>query len=130
MPDMTREDDDITVLVVGSNSIPNDDAPTIIQKARKMGNQIQMKRPNADIIIPGIPGRYDYPDPSDSNTDKMQRVNVFLQHRCRKHRKLYFLKHNFNFLDYKPDGLHFKETGLGKYARNIRSVVNKILANR
>ena len=127
---MTREDDDIIVLAVGSNNIPNDDVPTMIQKAGKMVDQIQMKRPNADIIIPGIPRRYDDPDPSDTYMDKMQRVNVFLQHRCRKHRKLHFLKHNFNFLDYKPDGLHFNETGVGKYARNIRSVVNKILANR
>ena len=130
IPDMTREDDDIIVLAVGSNNIPNDDVPTMIQKAGKMVDQIQMKRPNADIIIPGIPRRYDHPDPSDTYMDKMQRVNVFLQHRCRKHRKLHFLKHNFNFLDYKPDGLHFNETGVGKYARNIRSVVNKILANR
>ena len=35
IPDMTREDDDIIVLAVGSNDIPNDDVPTMIQKAGK-----------------------------------------------------------------------------------------------
>ena len=40
--------------------------------------------------IPAIPRRYDDPDTRDIYRDKIDRVNVFLQHKCKKSSKLHF----------------------------------------
>ena len=126
LPEVTHADDDVIVIGAGSNNIPQHDVPTIIRRVGEMIDDIQEIRPNAHLIIPAIPRRYDDPDSRDIYRDKIDRVNVFLQHKCKKSSKLHFLRHNFRFEDYKDDGLHFNQRGLEKYAQNLNSLISMI----
>ena len=126
LPEVTHADDDVIVIGAGSNNIPQHDVPTIIRRVGEMIDDIQEIRPNAHLIIPAIPRRYDDPDSRDIYRDKIDRVNVFLQHKCKKSSKLHFLRHNFRFEDYKGDGLHFNQRGLEKYAQNLYSLISMI----
>ena len=126
LPEVTHADDDVIVIGAGSNNIPHHDVPTIIRRVGEMIDDIQEIRPNAHLIIPAIPRRYDDPDSHDVYRDKIDRVNIFLQHKYKKSNKLHFLRHNFRFEDYKADGLHFNQRGLDKYAHSLKSVISEI----
>ena len=126
LPEVTHADDDVIVIGAGTNNIPHHDVPTIIRRVGEMIDDIQEIRPNAHLIIPAIPRRYDDPDSRDVYRDKIDRVNIFLQHKCKKSNKLHFLRHNFRFEDYKADGLHFNQRGLDKYAHSLKSVISEI----
>ena len=63
----------------------------------------------------------------DIYRDKIDRVNVFLKHKCKKSSKLHFMKHNFCFADYKADGLHFNQHGIEKYAQNVKSIIGDVI---
>ena len=126
LPEVTHADDDVIVIGAVTNNIPHHDVPTIIRRVGEMIDDIQEIRPNAHLIIPAIPRRYDDPDSRDVYRDKIDRVNIFLQHKCKKSNKLHFLRHNFRFEDYKADGLHFNQSGLDKYAHSLKSVISEI----
>ena len=127
LPTVTREDDEVIVLSAGSNNIPHYDVATIIRRAGEMVDDLQHLRPHAQIVIPAIPRRYDDPHHSDIYRDKIDRVNVFLKHKCKKSSKLHFMKHNFCFADYKADGLHFNQHGIEKYAQNVKSIIGDVI---
>ena len=84
---VTREDDEVIVLSVGSNNIPHYDVATTICRAGEMIDDLQHIRPYAQIVIPAIPRRYDDPHHSDIYSDKIDRVNVFLKHKYKKSSK-------------------------------------------
>ena len=126
LPEVTRADDDVIVLAAGSNNIPQYDVATIIRRAGEMIDDLRELRPHAHLVIPAIPRRYDDPDHRDLYRDKIDRVNVFLQHKCKKSSRLHFLKHDFCFGDYKADGLHLNQHGVAKYAQNIKSIINMV----
>ena len=96
----TYYNDDVIVIGDDSNNIPNHDVPTIIRRVGEMIDDIKEIRPNALLIIPAIPRRYDDSDSRDGYRDKIDRVNIFLQHKCKKSNKLHFLRHNIRFEDY------------------------------
>ena len=91
-----------------------------------MIDDLHEMRPNARLLIPAIPRRYDDPDHRDIFRDKINKVNSFLEHKCKKNPNFHFLKHNFSFEDYKADGLHFKPIGVDKYASNIKAMINSM----
>ena len=123
---VTREDDDVILIAAGTNNIPRCDVPTIIRRAGEMIDDLHEMRPNARLLIPAIPRRYDDPDHRDIFRDKINKVNSFLEHKCKKNPNFHFLKHNFCFEDYKADGLHFKPIGVDKYASNIKAMINSM----
>ena len=123
---VTREDDDVILIAAGTNNIPRCDVPTIIGRAGEMIDYLHEMRPNARLIIPAIPIRYDDPDHRDIFGDKINKVNSFLEHKCEKNPNFHFLKHNFCFEDYKADGLHFRPIGVDKYASNIKAMINSM----
>ena len=102
--------------------------PTIIRRAGEMIDDLHEMRPNARLIISAIPRRYDDPDHRDIYRDKINKVNSFLEHKCKRTPNFHFLKHKFCFEDYKADGLHFKPIGADKYASNIKAMINNIIA--
>ena len=110
----------------GTNNIPRCDVPTIIRRAGEMIDDLHEMRPNARLQIPAIPRRYDDPDHRDICRDKINKVNSFLEHKCKKNPNCHFLKHNFCFEDYKADGMHFKPIGVDKYASNIKAMINSM----
>ena len=130
LPKVTRENDDVIVIAAGSNNIPSHDVATIIRRAGEMIDDLHYARPNTQLVIPAIPRRYDDPDQSDVYRDKIERVNIFLEHKCKKNPKFHFLRHNFCFVDYKTDGLHFNQAGVEKYAANIKAVIKEILFDK
>ena len=125
--DVTHADDDVIVIGAGSINIPKDDVPTIIKRAGALVDDLQRLRPNANVVIAAIPRRYDCPDERDTYRDKIDRVNIFLRHRCHKNPKLHYLSHNLCFSDYKRDGLHLNEAGSLKYATNIKAMIGRIV---
>ena len=126
LPKVTRENDDVIVIAAGSNNIPSHDVATIIRRAGEMFDDLRYTRPNKQLVIPAIPRRYDDPDQSDVYRDKIERVNIFLEHKCKKNPKFHFLRHNFRFVDYKTDGLHFNQAGVEKYTANIKAVIKEM----
>ena len=91
LTEVTHADDDVIVIGAGSNNIPHHDVPTIIHRVGEMIDDIKEIRPNAHLIIPAIPRRYDDTDSRDVYRDKIDRVNIFLQYKCKKSHKLHFL---------------------------------------
>ena len=119
LPKVTRENDDVIIIAAGSNNIPSHDVATIIRNhACEMIDDLYHTRPNTQLVIPAIPRRYDDPDQSGVYRDKIERVNIFLEHKCKKNQKFHFL--------WQTDGLHFNQAGVEKYAANVKAVIKKI----
>ena len=51
---------------------------------------------------------------------------IYLWAYVQKNPKFHFLRHNFCFVDYKTDGLHFNQAGVEKYAANIKAVIKEM----
>ena len=104
----------------------SNDVATIIRRAGEMIDDLHYTRPNIQLVIPAIPRRYDDPDQSDVYRDKIERGNIFIEHKCKKNPKFNFLQHNFCFVDFKTDGLHFNQAGVEKYAADIEAVIKEM----
>ena len=87
---VTREVDDVILIAVGTNKIPRCDVPTIIGQAGEIIADVHEMRPNARLIIPVIPRRYDDPDHRDIFRNKINKVNSFLEHKCKKNPNFQF----------------------------------------
>ena len=125
--DVMHADDDVIVIGARFINIPKDDVPTIIKRAGALVDDLQRLRLNANVVIAAIPRRYDCPDERDTCRDKIDRVNIFLRHRCQKNPKLHYLSHNLCFSDHERDGLHLNEAGSLKYATKIKAMIGRIV---
>ena len=96
------EDDDVIFIAAGTNNIPPCDVPTIIRRAGKMIDDLHEMRPNARLIIPHIPRRCDDPDHRDIFRDKINKVNSFLEHKCKKNPSFHFWNTTFALKITKP----------------------------
>ena len=82
---------------------------TIIQQANK----------NAQIILMDLPHRYDDP----SLNEKIDKINVFIAHKCKKTANVHHIKHSFVRSDFNGKGLHLNLDGKKKLAESIKEVV-------
>ena len=98
-----------------------------IRRAAEMIDDLHYTRPNTQLVIPAIFRRYDDPDLSDVYRDKIERVNIFQEHKCKKNPKFHFLRHDFCFVDFRTDWLHFNQAGVEKYAASIEAVKRWIM---
>ena len=118
---MTSDDDEVIVLAAGTNNVTKDSVATTITHVGKLIDQSLQLRPRAQVVVNEIPHRYD-----DSNLNgKIDKINVFIRHKCRKTENLHCLRNTFRRGDYK-DGLHFNEQGLAKFASNIQDRIRDI----
>ena len=82
LPKVTRENY-VIVIAAGSNNIPSHDVATIIRHVSEMIDDLHYARPNTQLVIPAIPRRYDDPNQREVYRDKIERVNIFLEHKCK-----------------------------------------------
>lgn len=122
---MTSDADDFIILAGGTNNIPSEGAADAILDIGKTIDHTRRMRPNSQIIIPQVLYRYDETNHQKLN-QKIDRVNVFLQHKCMKDPSLHFLKlDDIRREDY-VDGLHLDLSGKTKYADAILSSATNI----
>ena len=101
--DVTHDGDGVIIIGAGSINIPKDDVPTVLKQAGTLTGDQDMYR------------------------DKIEKVNIFLEHQCRKNDKLHYLRHDLCFSKYKTEGLHLNEVGYLKYMTDVKTMIGRIV---
>ena len=123
LPGMISQSDDVVVLLGGTNNVPRDTVPECITKLNRLIDSAQYLNRRAHIAVSEIPIRFD----DISLNDKIERLNVFIRHKCTKSTRLHVVNHSDMFrADFGRDGLHFSEVGRAKFADATRQVVKDI----
>ena len=123
---LTRPSDEVVVLQIGSNNMPDDTALTLIDKLDELIDDVTHLRPLAQVIMAPIPLRID--SLSYLNKD-IKNVNQFIKNKCSKDRRLHFLYQSFTYNEYCKDGLHLNLHGKALYAQNVKSMVRNIMCH-
>ena len=123
---LTRPSDEVIVLQIGSNNMPDDTALTLIDKLDELFDDVTHLRPLAQVIVAPIPLRID--SLSFLNKD-IKNVNQFIKNKCSKDRRLHFLYQSFTYNEYCKDGLHLNLHGKALYAQNVKSMVRNIMCH-
>ena len=121
---MTRPDDDVIIVQVGSNNIPEDSAATLIDKLDELTDDLRKMRPLSHVIVAPIPLRID--NLSYANKD-IKRVNEFIRLTCRLDNHLTYLHQGFTYDEYSSDGYHLNRRGKELYASNVKTAVRQIM---
>lgn len=116
---LVSAEDDVVVIVGGTNNVPRDSVGTCIQKLDSLIDSAQKLNPDSQIIIAEIPDRYD----RNSDMRKIREINSFLQHVCKKSDKLNLIHNDFTREDFGRDGLHFSSSGRQKLAQSIKNAI-------
>ena len=77
---------------------------------------------NKYVVMCTIPHRYDNPDLNH----KIHNVNTYLSELVSKKQNFHLLEHDSEYHDYKKDGLHFNDSGIAKFALEIRHIARNI----
>ena len=117
--------DDVLVLLAGTNNVPADPVFTCIDKIEDTINMARAINPDCTIVLPEIPDRYD--NQSLIAASKIRDINLYLQDKCAKSKKMRLLKHDFDRQDYNKRGLHFSLRGKQKFADSNKFVVRQIM---
>ena len=118
----TDPDDDVIVLGGGTNNIPKNSVKDIINHVGNLIDHTREIRPGQHILIPQMLQRFDSPAHRAHN-DKIRRVNVFLQHRCKRDPLMHFLPMGVMKRDDLYDGLHMDYVGKDKFAAVVADFV-------
>ena len=123
---LPRPSDEVIVLQIGSNNMPDDAALTLIDKLDELIDDVTNLRPLSQVIVAPIPLRID----SYSHLNKeIKSVNQFIKNKCNKDERLHDLYQSFTYNEYSKDGLHLNIHGKALYAQNVKSMVRNILCH-
>ena len=123
LPGMILQSDDVVVLLGGTNNVPWDTVPECITKLNRLIDSAQYLNRRAHIAVSEIPIRFD----DISLNYKIERLNVFIRHKCTKSTQLHVVNHSDMFwADFGRNGLHFSEVGRAKFTDATRQVVKGI----
>ena len=118
----TALDDDVIVLGGGTNNIPRNYVADAIIHIGRLIDHTRDIRPTSHIIIPQMLLRYDSDDWVYLN-EKIRRVNVFLEHRCKRDARMHFLPLDLIERGDLYDGLHLDYVGKDKFAAAVADLV-------
>ena len=123
---LTRPTDDVILLQIGSNNIPDDPVLTLIDKLDDVIDEVRQMRPLSQVIVAPIPLRI---DSLSYLNNEIKRVNEFIRDKCSKDENLHFLYQGFTYNEYSRDGLHLNRNGKALYAQNVRRLVRQIISH-
>ena len=110
------KDDDVIVLLGGTNNVPHDDVTTCIQRINALVCEAQTLNKRAHVIISELPIRFD----DVSLNSKVEKINIFIKHICTKSNRIHAMSLDNLFPShFGRDGLHFSETGRAAFAKAI-----------
>ena len=116
------KDDDVIVLLGGTNNVPRDDVATCIQRINALVREAQTLNKRAHVIISELPIRFD----DVSLNSKVEKINIFIKHICTKSKRMHVMSLNNLFRShFGRDGLHFSETGRDAFAKAIKRQVKQ-----
>ena len=118
----TSADDEYIVLAGGTNNVPKDYVLDIIRHVGNLIDHTREVRPTQHIIIPQLLHRYDNKY-WVVNNEKINRVNSFLRHRCKRDSRMHFLPLDMISRDDLYDNLHLDYGGKDKYAEAVAELI-------
>ena len=113
---------DVTVIAAGANNIDSQPLGQCKEEIRQIIDNASCKRRDKIVIMSRIPPRHDKP----FLNKKIHEVNDFIVQQVKQRLNLHILIHDLSRTDFKKDGLHFNEIGVGKYAYEIRHLLRNI----
>ena len=120
---MVSGDDDIVVLLGGTNNVPRDTVAASITEINHLIEDARTLNKDAHILVSEIPIRFDNTDLNE----KIDKINVFIRHKCTKSERLHAVRHNsMSRSDFGRDGLHFSAAGKVKFANATQHVIKAI----
>ena len=121
----TSDDDEYIVLAGGTNNVPRDNVAGIIGHMGDLIDHTRALRPNQHIIVPQLLHRFNSRNYASHNT-KSDKVNIFLEHKCKKDPKMHYLPLTKITRGDLYDNLHLDYVGKDKYAEAVADLVFKI----
>lgn len=115
----------VVLLHVGTNNLNIDNSTRICNKMRDLVLTVKKKFPKSLIIVSAVLYRFNI------NRSFINKINDRIQRDCDKTHAI-FLNVN-KFLDdfcFSNDGLHLNQTGINKFSRTLKSVLDIILLEK
>ena len=123
LPGMVSEQDDVVVLLGGTNNVPRDPVGTCVMKMNRLIDDTLKLNQRAHVVVSEIPIRFD----EISLNEKIERLDIFIPHKCTKSERLHSINHSQMFRsDFGRDGLHLSDNGKAKFADATKRVIKAL----